>query len=154
MSETVRLNMKNLDRIIKALSVKPPKIRIGIIGDSPNQRADGGPTNAEIGAIHEFGKSDFPVRSFLRVPLATELKPALERDGILTKETMKQILLTGSIMPLFQRIAIVAEGVVYRAFDTGGYGKWVPSNMGPKKNHQTLVETSQLRDSILSEVIS
>jgi phage gpG-like protein len=148
---TVKLNFKGLDKLIEAFGDKMPTIKIGVLGDGQARSGGQGPSNAEIGAIHEFGSAG---RSFLRVPLMDELSPALERDGIFSKKTMKEVLEKGTIEPLFTTIAIVAEGVVLKGFDTGGYGKWKPSNMDRKKVHQTLVETTQLRDSITSEVVS
>lgn len=148
---TVSLNMKGLDKLIRALGEKPPMIKVGILG-SDSARDGQGPSNADIGAIHEFGKAGFPVRSFLRVPLMDELRPALERNRVLSKKSMKEVLESGTIIPLFTTIAIIAEGVVLGAFDSGGYGKWPPSDMTHKKVHQTLVETTQLRDSITAEV--
>ncbi len=53
---------------------------------------------------------------------------------------------------LVKKVAVVAEGIVAEAFDTGGFGQWPPSDMTHKKVHQTLVETQQLRNSITSEV--
>lgn len=146
----ITLKLDGLDKLLKALKAKPPVARIGILGES--SREGGGPTNADIGAIHEFGGAKTPMRSFLRMPLTEELPAALEASGAFDEETLKQVIKTGTVVPWVQKVMIVAEGVVGEAFATGGFGKWPPSNMAGKKNAQTLVETGQLRDSITSEV--
>ncbi len=148
--DTLKLDTRGLDGLMKALKGKLPVVRIGILGNR-NSRSKGG-SNAAIGAIHEFGSSELPVRSFLRVPLADHLQKTLEKNGALDKDTIAQVIKVGSIVPWLQKVAITAEEIVLTGFDTGGYGKWKPSNMAHKKVHQTLVETQQLRNSITSEV--
>lgn len=133
-----------------ALKRRPPLIRVGILGAKP--REDGGPTNAQVGAAHEFGTTKLPVRSFLRVPLAEHLGEYLEAAGAVSPEAFAQIIAAGSFVPWAKKVGIVAENVVADAFDTGGFGKWPPSDMTHKKVARTLVETAQLRNSITSEV--
>jgi phage gpG-like protein len=143
-------NTDGLDKLLKALK-KPPSIKVGILGsnDSRNGKAS---SNATVGAAHEFGTSTLPQRSFLRVPLSDNLSKALQKAGLLEKKVIAEAVKTGSLIKLLKQIAITAEAVVLDAFDTGGDGKWKPSNMTKKKNQQTLVETQQLRNSITSEV--
>ncbi len=156
-----KMEIKGLDKLLKMLKDKSkPFIRIGILGanaTATHEPEDGGEqktfaTNAEIGAAHEYGTVHLPVRSFLRVPLSTNLNKALSSAGALDKETMEKVLKDGTIMPWLEKTAIVAESVVAEAFDTGGGGMWPESNMDKKKNHQTLVESQQLRNSITSEI--
>lgn len=66
MAEEDELDTKNLDKFIKALSKRISNVKIGILGGGAR---DDGKTNAEIGAIHEFGTSTMPQRSFLRVQI-------------------------------------------------------------------------------------
>lgn len=146
----VELNIKGLDKLLKALKGKQPKLRVGILGDVG--RAGPGPSNATIGAAHEFGTSSLPVRSFLRLPISTMLGKELESSGALDKSSVDAVIKAGSVVPWLTKIGIVAEGIVSDAFDSGGFGTWVPSDMRYKTNHQTLVETHQLRDSITSDV--
>lgn len=145
------VNLRGLDKLLKALGTKPPKARIGILGNSA-ARSDGGPSNAQVGAWHEFGTSKLPVRSFLRVPITENLQKEMEKSGAFDKDALANVLATGSILPWLKKVMIMAEGIVADAFDSGGFGKWKPSDMTRKKNHQTLVETQQLRNAITSEV--
>ncbi len=151
MSENTELKIAGLEKLLKALKGKPPVARIGILGKSA--RSDGKANNAVIGAAHEFGTSRLPQRSFLRIPISDNLSKALESSGAFDKDALKDVLKLGTLTPWVKKMAIVAEGIVAEAFATGGFGKWTPSDMRNKKNHQTLVETNQLRESITSEVI-
>lgn len=149
--DDVTLETKGLDQLIKTLKVKPPVARVGILGGKTG-RAGSVPNNATIGAYHEFGTSELPQRSFLRVPISEHLENKMESSGALNKDTLDQVVKQGSVTPWLKKIAVLAEGIVAEAFETGGFGKWKPSDMTHKKNHQTLVETQQLRNSITSEV--
>ncbi len=157
-----RLNLAGLDQLLKALKDKSkPFIRIGILGgnaSTPHKTvgADGeektGSTNAEVGAAHEYGTEHLPVRSFLRVPLKKNLNKALEASGALDKRTFENVVKEGSIIPWLTKVSVLAEGCVANAFNTSEDGNWPESNMERKNNHQTLVESQQLRDSITSEI--
>lgn len=150
MADDIEINLKGLEQLEKALKRKAPEIRLGILGDG-GMREDG-LTNAEVGAIHEFGTTTAPVRSFLRMPLTEKLNDELEKSGAFTLEALGRVIQMGSLVPWCQKVAVCAEAVIADAFDTGGFGKWPPSDMRNKKVHQTLVESQQLRNSITSEV--
>lgn len=147
------LRLDGLEKLLKALkNSKPPKVKIGILGAKAN-RSGSELTNADIGAMHEFGTTSLPQRSFLRVPLADNLKKEMMGSGAFDKSTLIEVIKSGSFIPWLKKVAIMAEGIVADAFDSGGFGKWRPSNMKGKKNEQTLVETQQLRNSITSEIV-
>ena len=153
--DTVTINVKGLDQLLKALKAGPPIARVGILGDK-TVRSGGGSfqTNAEIGAAHEFGTSKMPARSFLRVPISQNLQKEMESSGALDKKTLNEVVKQGSVLPWVKKIAILAEGIVADAFDTAGFGKW-PGWKNPNYTNnsgQLLVDTKQLRDSITSEV--
>jgi phage gpG-like protein len=151
MSDGTTLDMTGLEKLIKALKQKA-RVRVGILGDSAPREGSGGASNADIGAAHEFGTSTLPQRSFLRMPITMLLDKRLKDSNILSVDNLRKVLKTGSMVDILKQVGIVAEGIVADAFDTGGFGKWVPSDMTRKTNHQTLVETTQLRNSITSEV--
>lgn len=143
-----------LDKLLKALKAKPPTIRVGILGQKASRENTGneeGLNNAEVGAFAEFGNGDM-ARSFLRVPISDNLEKYMEKAGALDKDALKEVIRTGDLVGWAKKVAVIAETIVLDAFDSGGFGKWKPSNMKNKKNHQTLVETQQLRNSITSEV--
>lgn len=150
--DATTIEIKGLEQLLKALKGKQPTARVGILGDKTQRSDKSGQTNADIGAKHEFGTSGMPQRSFLRVPIEEHLNERLESSGAMDPDVLKQVIAQGSIVPWLKKVAVVAEGIVAEAFDSGGFGKWKPSNMANKKNKQTLVETQQLRNSITSEV--
>lgn len=151
MSEDVEFNTKGLDKLLKAFK-DIPKARVGILGGK-NPRQNGG-SNASVGAKHEFGDpaSGLPIRSFLRVPITEHLQEYLDKSKAFDQDALKKVISESSLREWVAKIGIVAETIVLDGFQTGGFGKWKPSNMLHKKNQQTLVETQQLRNSITSEV--
>lgn len=151
------VNVRGLEKLLKALKAKPPSSRVGIIGSPPREKKDGeksAPTNAEVGATHEFGTSTHPVRSFLRVPISENLQKEMQARGLLNKDTLAEVIKLGSILPWMTEVALSAEACVLDAFDTGGNGKW-PAWKTPNYTNnagQLLVDTHQLRDSITTAV--
>lgn len=148
----IEYNIKNLDKILKALKKEKLKGRVGILGNTGGRDGDG-PNNATVGAFHEFGTSRLPVRSFLRMPISEHLQSGLEKSGAFTKDALADVVEEGTLRPWLEKAVLVAESIVIEAFDTGGYGKWKPSDMRFKHVHMTLVETQQLRDSITSDIV-
>lgn len=154
--ESDSINITGLDQLCKALKRKPPKGRVGIIGAKNERTSEEGdkkePTNSEVGAAHEYGTQHSPQRSFLRVPLIDHLQERMEKKGAIGEPEMKEVLKSGTLIPWMKKIAVLAEEIIQDAFQTGGFGKWKPSDMTRKKVKMTLIETQQLRDSITSEV--
>lgn len=143
--------LKEIKKLFKGKDI--PTIKVGILGNGNIRDENDGPTNAYIGSVHELGLGHNPIRSWLRAPLINHYAEELKKSGFFDNEdALKESIANNGLKPLFEKMAIVAENVVTGAFDSSGYGTWKPSNMSRKKNHQTLVETQQLRDSITSEV--
>jgi hypothetical protein len=150
--EADSLKLDGLDKLLKALGDNQPVLRVGLLGDGTTRSDGDGETqlsNADIGAIHEFGSAG---RSFLRMPLIDQLTKRMESEGAVSKKELATTIATGSIATWLNKIGALAKGIILDAFDSGGFGKWKPSDMRYKKNHQTLVETQQLRDSITWDV--
>lgn len=142
-------------KLKRAFEQRVPVVRVGVIG---SDRRNDGNSNATIGLKHEMGMFDeslgiqLPVRSFLRVPIADNLDKQLEKSGAFDEAVLKELMEEGSLKVWMEKIGISAEQIVLMAFDTGGFGKWQPSNMAFKKNPQTLVETQQLRNAITMKI--
>lgn len=141
------LGLGELEKVIK--EINNLKIKVGILGSKDNREGDG--SNASIGKIHEFGIG-MPTRSFLRMPLIEKMQNAVDESGALSRDALREILKKDGAIAWAKKIGILAEAVISDAFSTGGFGKWEKSNMKYKKVHMTLVETQQLRNSIVSEV--
>ena len=77
----------------------------------------------------------------------------LIKSGIFKKKNLKKFLEDKGEDHFLNIMGIVAERTILLAFDSGGFGKWKPSNMFNKTVHMTLIETQQLRNSISYEVI-
>ncbi len=162
------LDTKMLDALIKAFdeSDKGVFAKVGVLGgitrkaelsyDVSKQQA-ASQTNAQIGARHELGDpaSNLPIRSWLRMPITEKMQETLIKalPPAAQKRLWKEIIETKSLRPFVKKLAILGEQIVQMGFDTGGFGKWKPSQFRHKANQQTLVETQQLRNSVSSEVI-
>ena len=151
--DSMTIDLRGLENLMKALKAKPPTCRVGILGGGTHSSKGGkSVSNAQVGSWHEFGTSKLPVRSFLRLPVSALLEKRLEASGAFDKNVLAQVVASGTVVPWMQKVAAAAEEIVLGAFDSGGYGTWVPSDMSHKDNAQTLIETGQLRNSISSEV--
>ena len=150
MSNTVVFKDHGMQDLIDAMSGELPKAKVGILGDNTNREET--LSNADVGIKHEFGTETLPIRSFLRVPLTDNMQKYLNKSGAFDEEALKKVIEENSLFPWLKKIAIIGETIVIDGFDSGGFGKWPPSDMTKIKVHQTLVETQQLRDSITSEV--
>lgn len=148
----VELKTGHLDRLIKSLSGELPSVKVGILGAKTARHGSTANTNAAVGLKHEFGQEGMPIRSFLRMPLTEQMQRYLDNSKAFTKDVLKDVLAELSIIPWLKKIGIIGETIVLDGFNSGGFGKWKPSIMTKKRNHQTLVETQQLRNSISSEV--
>jgi phage gpG-like protein len=151
----ISLDLKGMEKLERMLKQKLPKIKVGILGPKDARKDDDAAgSNASIGLIHEFGTEHMPQRSFLRFPLTEKFHEYLEKSWLLNKKDLDAAIKEGGFTKIYKKVGVIAETVIIDAFDSGGFGKWEPSNMKNKKNHQTLVETQQLRNSITSEVES
>lgn len=158
-NESFSIELRGLEQLVKALKQKPPVVKIGVLGSagrSAKYGQKGAPTNALIGAVHEFGSParNIPQRSFLRVPLSENLNKELENSGLLDKDTLALVIKSGTMTPWMKQVAVCAEAVVDDAFETSGNGTW-PKWRNPNYTNgggMLLVDTGQLRDSITSEV--
>lgn len=150
------LNTRGLDNVLKVMKSKA-YVRVGILGEKGvrgNGTSSKTPTNAEIGAFHEFGTSNVPKRSFLREPITELLDKTMKDVGVLEPSILKMIVNTASPTETLAKIGILAEGIVAGAFASGGYGKWAAWRAGYSNNTgNILVDTTQLRNSITSEVV-
>lgn len=151
MADTIEVDLKGLDQLIKSLKGKLPVVRIGILGNG--QSRQGTTSNAAIGAAHEFGTSKLPIRSWLRVPLMDNLNKYLEKSGLFKDDLLKQFIKAGSIIPIMQKIAVVAENVVADGFGSNGFGKWAPWKGNYQSNSGNILDdTGQLKRSVTSDV--
>lgn len=175
--DSVVMKTVGLDNLIKALEDNASRVRIGILGSTAARHAEvhtdeitgesfgegqSASNNAEVGLKHEFGGPstlpngvtiNLPQRSFLRVPLIQQYQKFLDASGAFDRATLTSVLKKGTFSKWLAKLGVIGEQVVAEGFDSAGFGEWKPSNMAFKENHQTLVESQQLRNSIISEVV-
>jgi hypothetical protein len=150
----VRVDMRKLNNVIKALTATNNLvIRVGILSNK-NARDDGKESNASIGVVHEFGsfKRKIPPRSFIRMPLQKRAGGLVRR----AQEIIAENLVAGNPMPILKLIGVEAEGAIGDAFKSGGFGAWKaikPATAAAKGSTKILIESSQLQRSITSKVV-
>lgn len=158
----IEFDMSGFDVIKKALEDNF-KTRVGILGskasqihdakDSSGKPIDVGLTNADIGAIHEFGSGNIPRRSFLQFPLETYIGKWIRAN----KDRYYEMMTKGNLKKFYEAMGLEAEKIVNEAFTTSGYGTWAPNaplTVKLKGSAMPLINTGQLRASISSKVLN
>ncbi|RTL04659.1 hypothetical protein EKK58_10135 [Candidatus Dependentiae bacterium] len=165
---TLKVNLDKVKDLEEQLA-KNYSVKVGILG-SGNARKntvttangkrkagkeDSNITNAQIGLLQEKGSlsRNIPRRSFLMMPLQTKLPDYVSRIG----NYFYQSLETGDIKKAYSMTGLLAESIIQRAFATRGFGKWAknsPYTIMMKGSDSPLIDTSQLRKSITSTVVT
>jgi len=173
----VKINLDKLELIRKALGVKL-RAQVGILGASPHNRSIfktrmaternpktniGRPsktlgselTNAEIGAVHEFGRNSkpkIPQRSFLWMPLKLYLQDYVNKKS----SVFNRLITLADMHTMYELLGITAENVVQSAFQTGGFGNWPALSsvtIARKGSDKILIDTAQLLKWVTSRVV-
>ncbi len=123
------------------------RVHVGVLGGF-GARAEGGQTNAEIGAVHEFGvvaghagtakgqrdrklggpnarlaNKNLPARSWLRMPVLTALPDALKKTQ---QGQWHAIFIKQGLIGALRLLGAYALDVIHLAFETKGFGSWAP----------------------------
>ena len=177
------INNDILDNLKRALS-KKYVTQVGVLGSKAENRMQAGGlakskgsytgghkksktademTNAEIGAIHEFGikneKSRMPQRSFLKMPLTRSAKELFEKRQTLTKYVNSAIdkgtPVDAAWLKAHQDLGVIAQQIVQKSFKDSGpdWDALKASTIARKKSDKPLIDTGQLRASIMSRVV-
>ena len=171
-----KVDFRRLSKLIEEWDDKY-SIKVGIIGDTAYQTHEHTDlSNADLGAIHEFGTVNTPRRSFLADSLLTsEGRRAIIKEVVKNNEAVAELMKkpTGDeadtayreavkkvVNPetVANQIAIAALSRVQEAFTNDGFGKWEKTTEKSRQRrygdpaNPTLVDTGQLRDSISFEV--
>ena len=150
----VKYDLTALNNLAKQLSHNYI-LKVGILGNK-NARKDGGTTNDEVGATHEFGSyvHKIPMRSFLRMPLhvsAAVIVNAVVKNG------MMKLIAAGNIVQIFNNLGVACVGAISDAFATWGFGTWAPLKQATilnkiQNNPAPLVNTRQLERAVSFKV--
>ena len=107
--------------------------------------------NPSLGLEHEFGnpESNLPERSFLRMPLMTQMGEVLKFDWL------RRIRASG-VKSAVKLLGVLGEETVQEAFATGGFGQWAalkPRTIQRKGSSRILIDSAQLRKAVTSRVV-
>lgn len=150
-NKIIRSNFNGLNALVKALSDKHV-VKVGIMGRK-SSRKDGLVSNAELGAIHEFGSRSKNIkdRSWLRMPIHKESDKIAREAGKASNTMVKQ----GNMLGVLKNIGIACEAAIQRAFASHGYGTWKadkPATVRRKRSSAPLIDSGQLRRAVTSSV--
>lgn len=127
------------------------KTRVGLLGQDGAKNRDG-MTNAEIGRIHEFGSitRHIPRRSWLRKPLEENIMKWVKSHA----EDYKILMEKGDLKKWYSALGLEAEKIIQEAFASGYDWKPLsPKTIAKKKSDKILIDTSELRRSVSSQVL-
>lgn len=151
-SKIITSDFNGLNLLVKALSNKRV-VKVGIMGRKTTRKTDQDVTNAELGAIHEFGSysKNIPARSWLRMPIHKEADTIARNAGHGAEEMAKQ----GNMNGILKRLGIACEAAISRAFASQGYGSWKPdkpATIRRKGSSAPLIDKGELRRAVSSTV--
>lgn len=169
-ASTIAVNLTPLDQLSADIRENmKARVHVGVLRDH-NARTAGDSNNATIGLVHEFGSptKNIPERSWLRMPLIVKLPDVIAQAG---PEFWRKLILEKGILKGLKGLGIAAEDSIQQAFETGGFGKWVPWSkrygrkrelevralfgdiVGPVHPGSLLIQTGELRQSVTSRVV-
>lgn len=153
----IELNLKGLDDLRRQAG-DSYRARVGILS-GPNGKAGekhaNGIDNVTLGVIQMFGSATnhIPPRDFLVMPIrmnATEIVKQMKGAQV-SKAIMAQ-----DFKQVYKLLGAAALSWILKAFETRGFGQWAPnkpSTIDRKGSSMPLIDTSQLRRSITSDVV-
>lgn len=142
-------NLKQLQDYAKNLEkAKRGYVAVGLPQEKVGDKIYGdGLSVVQVGAMHEYGFGNNPVRSFLRIPMQ------LHADQIneFISEQFAKVFKGESAEKALGLVGINARNISVDAFSTGGYGTWAsisPATANAKGSSAPLIDTGTLRNSI------
>lgn len=160
MSGVIRKGGKAFRDTIRKFNREGARVKVGIFASGKPRSDDSALTNAEIGAVHEFGAPD------AGVPARPWLKPAIQKHAEEYNRALEGVVKTamegGSVLPGLGRIGAKAAADV-KAYIVAGEP---PQNLAPstlaRKQAKTakgstgtpkaLIDTSQMLNAITFKV--
>lgn len=153
----ISLDLSQLEGFIRELGGKYVA-KVGILGSDAGKTYEEGDgiTVGEVGLIQEFGSvtNKIPARSFLRMPIESSQKSIIQQLG---NPSVRSMVEKGNVKGVYKRMGVIAEGIIQKAFLSGGFGQWAPnapSTIADKGRDQPLIgKEKQLYKSITSSVV-
>ena len=151
MSPKMTYDFSGLNKFVKGISTNDV-VRVGVLGkDVARKNGADGMTNAEVGAIHEFGTLKLPIRSFLRMPIHQNSEKIVAE----TAAGSEKMVAAGDKVGLLKKLGTSAQGFVLDAFATGGFGNWkknADSTIKRKGSEAPLIDKGELRRAVSFQV--
>ena len=94
-------------------------VKVGILSGKKTGRKEGDLDNPNLGATHEFGSfgRKIPSRSFLRMPLSSELPHRMNAIG---RDVWQAIIDKQGLRVALKKLGVHGENTVQAAFDSNG----------------------------------
>lgn len=154
---TVKTNFSALQTLRRQVGeLEGARVQVGLFADTAGRSADHNRIahNPSLGYVHEFGdiKHNIPERSWLRMPLMTQLGPLIMAKGT----SWLYLLRTRGVKRMLAFLGALGEDVIQEAFSTRGFGQWValkPATIRRKKSSAILIESAQMRKAVAYRVI-
>lgn len=143
---------KRLKKIMKrAERLNRMQLVVGIPSDENSRDESTGITNAELGAIHEFGapKKNIPERSFMRSSASEEANNLGRLAKIQISECLRG---ETSAHDAFATVGVYLQGKIVDKITDGDFEPNTEATVKRKKSSKPLIDTGQLRGAITYEV--
>lgn len=151
-SKILKNDFTKLNNFLNALSDKHV-VKVGILADKTVRPTQDTVTNADLGAIHEFGSpsKNIPARSWLRMPLMVKSTYIIKTAS----KEMLSLLANGDMLSVLKDLGFACEQAIDWAFFSSGFGTWAknkPGTIKAKGSSRPLIDHSFFRRSVVSKV--
>ena len=150
MTSQLQQNLKQLEDYAANLAkAKRATVAVGLPKEKVGGKiyGDDGLSVIQIGAWHEYGEGNNPVRSFLRVPF--QMKADEINDFVATQ--FSKVFKGEKVEKLLGLVGAKARNISVGAFTSEGYGTWPAlssTTVSAKGSSTPLIDTGTLRNSI------
>ena len=136
-------------------AAKKRLVKVGLPLEKAGSQVYGdGQSIIEVGATYEYGSSDTPRRSFMRVPFKIKLKDISDFIG---RQFRKCLEGSQPVEKGLNLIGIFAVNISKEAFNTEGFGTWpdiAQSTKDAKGSDLVLIDTGTLRNALTWAVVN
>lgn len=144
--------VKRLKEVMKrSKQLNHLQLVVGIPSDENSRDESTGITNAELGAIHEFGvpEKNIPERSSMRSTASEESQNLGRLAKIQISECLKGEI---SAHDTFATVGVYLQGKIVDKITDGDFEPNTEATVKRKKSSKPLIDTGQLRGAITYEV--
>ena len=144
--------VKRLKEVMKrSKQLNHLQLVVGIPSDENSRDESTGITNAELGAIHEFGvpEKGIPERSFMRSTASEEANNLSRLAKIQISECLRG---ETSAHDAFATVGVYLQGKIVDKITDGDFEPNTEATVKRKKSSKPLIDTGQLRGAITYEV--